>query len=172
MNAVLINKIQNIFNTLKKLSQRFADPIKVANELANNKKNFYPGTIVYLNGQLVFWDITKISENNLLIGEVTDVTINSDNTALVTIDNNDNFNQLNTELLYLFERKNDSDEYVCIPQPYKIIDINNDQKQIKLAPVNLIDFTISTTITPDIKANDKLYEAGSWQRILSEPTTL
>ena len=172
MDVVLINKVQNIFSALKKLSQKIADPSKIKNDISNNKKTFYPGVITYINGNLVFWDITKTSENNLLIGAVTDVTINSDNTALITLDNNDNFSQLSTEIFYLFKRKNDSGDYVDIPQPYKIININSDQKQIKLAPVDLVDFTISTSIIPDIQKDDKLYEAGSWQKVLSETITL
>jgi hypothetical protein len=172
-NAVLyniINKLKKFINEkFKEYDEKLLTPQNLDQKIANNI-NPTPGAITYYEGQLMFYDISSAPPDAYDLGKVTNVDVN-DNIATVYTDSDSNYDKIRPEDYYIVKREKNGEE-VDIHQPYRITEIDKDNKKLVLEPVSLKTFEIDTSISPDIQTDDKVYLAGTWRTVVSDPTQI
>ena len=161
-----------VYNLLKKLSKKIIDPKELYKIIDSDKINdILPGTITYLNGKLVYWDIYSTSISNKFFGKITNVEDISTGVYLITLNQSNDF----VKFKYVLLKRNDENG---IPQDLPvlyILDLNNslnDFSNNKIV-IKAYDYVNNKIIDPGEnrpQINDLLYQAGSWKMVLSENT--
>ena len=119
----------------------------------------------------MFYDITSTGLTNYSLGKITNVKIKN-NKAIVTTDDNTNFSKIKNEEYFIVKRKDTNGIPKDINKPYKITNVDKANFKLTLEPVNTTTYEIDLSITPDIKTNDILYQAGTWKMVLSQSTDI
>ena len=165
-----------VYNEIKKLAKKLIDPKDVYNIIENNKiSSIYPGTITYINGKLVYWDIYSTSLQNKFFGNIT--AVNNIDTGIysITVDQDINIDSFTGINYLLLKREDENGIPQDIPQPY-LIDLNNPNTDFSKNKIVIKSVDISKNIVdPGENApqvNDQVYQSGSWKMVLSENTDI
>ena len=161
-----------IVRNLNNINNKIPDPKKVFEKIDNDQE-IKPGALSYINGNMVYYDITSSDiSSSLDLGRITKVEKLHNNITRVTTDNNASFDSLDAKKYIIVQRKDSNGLPQDIHRPYKAVNINKNNKTIDLKPVDMTTFKLSDTISADLKVKDKLVTAGVWKLLLSQSTQL
>jgi len=163
-----------VFNMLKRLSKKIIDPKDLYNLIDSDQtQDILPGTLSYINGKLVYWDIYSTSISNKFFGNITNVKTIETGRYLITLDQSNDY----SKYTYVLLKRNDENG---IPQDLSVLykfDLDNtlnDFENNKIV-IEAYDYINNSIIDPGENApqvGDLLYQAGSWKMVLSETTEI
>jgi len=140
-------------------------------ELVSSEQPIKPGTMAYINGKMMFYDITKSDVANFSLGEVVSIVEEGTNYVIVTTNDNSNFEKIRDGIYFLVRRENENGIPEDVPQPFRVEVVDENQKKLKLIKIDLNTLEDADS-KPDVQVHDIIVQAGSWQMILSESSQI
>lgn len=142
-------------------------------ELLNQDKIPKPGSLVYVRGKLMYYDITKSSISNMNLGHVVSVVESQQNYTIFTTDNNTKFEDISDDKYFIVKRNDANGIPSDVPSPFRIEVVDVNTNKLKAIKVSLDTYEIDPEgEPPDIQVDDLVIQAGSWEMLLSQPTDI